>query len=71
MKFTRSFKHILGSSLLALVVLAGMAPIARAEVLPVPFDYSNDFNDYGKQPNLCPPANPKGICAAVAAIKPK
>jgi hypothetical protein len=34
----------------------------------LPFDYSNNFDNYGKQPNLCPPANPKGICAAVAAI---
>ncbi|MGA2723404.1 MAG: PEP-CTERM sorting domain-containing protein [Bryobacteraceae bacterium] len=42
------------------------APIVRADM--VPFDYSEDFNYFGEQVNLCPPTNPKGICAAVSAI---
>jgi hypothetical protein len=32
------------------------------------FEYTLPFNEYGQQPNLCPPSNPKGICAAVASI---
>jgi hypothetical protein len=49
------------------VVLVGLvAQAGRADVLP--FDYQEDFDDFGKTPNACPVTNPKGICAAVAAI---
>src|SRR5437879_4677220 len=34
----------------------------------MPFDYNEEFDNFGKTPNACPASNPKGICAAVAAI---
>lgn len=48
-----------------LTVLASAVSLAA---VVSPFNYSNDFSKYGVQPNLCPVTNPKGICAAVAAI---
>jgi hypothetical protein len=40
-------------------------PLLQAQAA---FDVFLPFNLYGQQPNLCPPSNPQGICAAVASI---
>lgn len=52
-----------------ILVLIGLA-LSSTSLLnaDAAFEYTLPFNEYGQQPNLCPPSNPKGICAAVAAI---
>ena len=55
----------------ALVVLCAVTFVAQpvhADIAPTPFDFSEDFSNFGRQPNFCPATNPKGVCAAVAAI---
>jgi PEP-CTERM motif len=55
------------SCALALACIGTATQSARAANI-MPFAYSEDFANFGITPNACPPSNPKGICAAVAAI---
>src|SRR4051812_26113487 len=49
-------------------VTLGFLTVPFAGAATLPFNYSEDFGNFGAQTNLCPLTNPKGICAAVASI---
>ena len=62
----RNWCHVAKVLPLVLVVWGSTAQVGGAETLP--FSYQENIDNFGKTPNACPPSNPKGICAAVAAI---